>query len=330
MNADALAQGLQRAWQRQRGVSVVVGDVQRLSAGASAQTWAFTADEGEDSYGCVVQLFGGGDNFVGALDKTGQARVQQHAAQHGVRTPEVVLIVGEADGLPEGFASRRVDGETLGRRVVADARYAGARRQLVEDCAQQLAAIHALDVAPLQWLPLRDTVSQLQVLAQTHRDYGESLPVFEAAFAWLARRVPACAAPRLVHGDFRTGNLAVDARGLAAIFDWELAHRGDPMEDLGWLCMRSWRFGADRLQAGGFATRADFYAAYERASGRRVDPHAVRFWETLGTLKWGIICQWFADRHARGAVTALEPAVIGRRVSETELQLLELMEGHAD
>jgi aminoglycoside phosphotransferase (APT) family kinase protein len=330
MNEAELAARLASAWQRAGLGAVLVENLRRLSAGASAQTWLFEAAGTAGREKQVLQLFAGGDNFPGALDKHSQARIQQIAAECGIRTPAVVLTVGEENGLPPGFVSRHVDGETLGRRLVADAVWAGARKQLGTQCAQQLAAIHAMELGKIEWLPLRGAADQRESLATIHRGYGEALPVFEMSLAWLARHLPPPCPPRLVHGDFRTGNFAVDRQGLAAIFDWELAHRGDAMEDLGWLCMRSWRFGADERAAGGFATRADFYAAYEAASGTAVNAAAVRYWEVLGTLKWGVICQWFGHQHLSGQLTALEPAVIGRRVSEVELQLLELIHGHAD
>ena len=96
------------------------------------------------------------------------------------------------------------------------------------------------------------------------------------------------------------------------------------MEDLGWLCVKAWRFGVDR-PVGGFGEREDLFAAYERASGRRVDPDVVRWWEVLGTLKWGIMCIAQAFTHLSGAARSVELATIGRRVCENEWDLVGLM-----
>src|SRR5205814_481512 len=101
---------------------------------------------------------------------------------------------------------------------------------------------------------------------------------------WLEQHVPATAGTTVVHGDFRNGNLIVGNDGLRAVLDWELTHLGDPMEDLGWLCVKAWRFGVDK-PVGGFGDYADLFAAYERTSRRMVDPDVVRWWEVLGTLK---------------------------------------------
>ncbi len=321
--AVRLAAHLREQWQRQYGAAPQIEQLRALSAGASAQTFSFEI-EGQRY---IAQLFGGGEQFPGALDKPEQARIQKAAGEAGVPTPQVVLSWETQPDLVAGFVSRFVEGETLGKRIVSDARYAAARAALPAQCAQALAAIHRLDTKPLDFLPLRDAQSQINDLAQIHRGFGEALPVFELALAWLGAHHPKQHAARVVHGDFRTGNLLVDEQGLTGVLDWELAHLGDPLEDLGWLCVRSWRFGRDELAAGGFAERAAFYREYEAASGIAVDAQVVRFWETLGTLKWGVICQWFAHRRLSGAVKTLEPAVIGRRVSETELQLLDLIEG---
>ena len=112
----------------------------------------------------------------------------------------------------------------------------------------------------------------------------------------------------MVHGDFRIGNVIFGPEGLRAVLDWELAHVGDPFDDLGWLCLRSWRFGADGNPVGGLCERERFFAAYERAGGGRVDAAAVRWWETFGNLKWAIMCIMQAKTFLDGAVRSVELA----------------------
>jgi aminoglycoside phosphotransferase (APT) family kinase protein len=130
-----------------------------------------------------------------------------------------------------------------------------------------------------------------------------------------------------VHGDFRNGNLLVGADGLEAVLDWELSHLGDPLEDLGWCCVRSWRFGVPDRVVGGFGTLDDLLDAYAATSGARPDPEHVRFWTTLGTLKWGVICIAQSFTHLHGLVRSVELAALGRRVAETEWDVLDLLEG---
>jgi aminoglycoside phosphotransferase (APT) family kinase protein len=328
--SHAVADRIADAWARDRGVRPSITDLRRLSSGASAQTFRFDVEVGGKTQSCIAQFHPGGASFCGSLGKVDQARAQQGARQRGVLTPEVLLVLEAGADAPEGFVTRFTDGETLGKRIVGDAALAAARQALPQQCAEQLARIHALDPGEFDFLDLRTARHQLDELAALHRGYGEPLPVFEAALARLREQLPPETAPRLVHGDFRTGNLLVTQEGLAGILDWELAHRGDPHEDLAWLCLRSWRFGKTERPVGGFGERAPFYAAYEAASGRALDPASLRFWELLGTLKWGVICQSFAHRRLTRTIPGLEPAVIGRRVSEVELQLLDLLQGRGN
>jgi aminoglycoside phosphotransferase (APT) family kinase protein len=154
--------------------------------------------------------------------------------------------------------------------------------------------------------------------------FGQPHPTFELALRWLEERRPPPAATALVHGDFRHGNLIVGPDGVRAVIDWELAHLGDPMEDLGWLCVKAWRFGVDR-PVGGFGDYEELFASYQEASGRPVDPDVVRWWEVMGTLKWGIMCIAQAFTHLSGTVRSVELAAIGRRVCENEWDLLGMI-----
>lgn len=324
MNAPPdLKAKLTAAWQREFDLSPVISDIRALTAGASSQTYAFQLN-GEAH---ILQMGNDDAAFGTSLNKTLQARTQQAAAQAGVLTPKVVLLFGGEENHTSGFVTRCIAGETLGQRIVGDPALSAARENLPQQCAEVLASIHALAVDDFGFLPQGGADRQLQELARVHRSFDQALPVFEAAFAWLANNPPKPSSFSVVHGDFRTGNLLVSDAGLSAVLDWELAHLGDPMEDLGWLCMRSWRFQRPDLPVGGFARRAELFRAYERSSGRSVDPDAVRYWEMFGTLKWGVICQWFAQRRLSGEHFGLEPLLIGRRVSEVEIQLLDFLQG---
>jgi hypothetical protein len=150
--------------------------------------------------------------------------------------------------------------------------------------------------------------------------------VFELAFRVLEAARPAATRRVLVHGDFRMGNLMVGANGLNGVLDWELAHVGDPVEDLGWLCVPAWRFTRRDRPAAGLAEREQLLAAYERHAGLAVDPSELRWWELAGTLRWGVICVMQAFAHLSGARSSVEHAVIGRRACEVEWDLLELLD----
>ena len=171
-------------------------------------------------------------------------------------------------------------------------------------------------------------VDQLTEWRQRLDDMGDTTATFEWAFRWLDAHRPAPSPSRLVHGDFRMGNLIVDESGLAAVLDWELVHIGEPYEDLAWFSIRAWRFGApEHLGAGGLGSVESFLSAYEAAAGAPVDRETFRWWLTLATLRWGVICRFQAERHLSGQTPSVELAAIGRRVSETEWDVLDLLEG---
>ncbi len=224
---------------------------------------------------------------------------------------------------PSFLLATAIEGETIARKILRDRTFADARARLTAQCGAALASIHA---TPTVGLPPHVTgTDQLEQYRTTMRDLGLVSPAFELAFRWLDRHRPAARPPVLVHGDFRLGNLIVDTDGLAAVIDWELAHLSDPMEDLGWLCVRAWRFGGAGPVAG-VGARVDLWSAYEAAGGAVVDPDAAHWWEVLGHLKWGVMCGVQLAAHTSGAVRSVELAAIGRRIVEQEYDLVRLIE----
>jgi aminoglycoside phosphotransferase (APT) family kinase protein len=219
---------------------------------------------------------------------------------------------------------RRIDGETIPRKILRDDEYASARPLLAAQCGEILARLHTLPADAVAGLEDIDQLEQWRAVLDSVR---QPHPAFELAFRWLERnRPPAPSGPTVVHGDFRNGNLIVGPEGVRAVLDWELAHAGDPLEDLGWLCVKSWRFGID-LPVGGFGTYDDLVDAYETAGGPNVNRDALLWWEVLGTLKWGIMCILQTTAHVSRMVRSVELAAIGRRVCEVEWDLLEILPG---
>ncbi|MZR63306.1 phosphotransferase family protein [Alcanivorax sp. DP30] len=316
------------------GVSCGLTGCRRLTAGASADTWWLEAEcAGPQQW--ILRLDAGAEDLGMAPGKHWEARAQQAASRAGCPVASVITILDGSEGLGEGYLMEALSGESLPPALLRESRYALARERFCADAAVALAAIHRTPLDDLQQLPMLDATAQLSQLYAMHKDYGESLPVFSLAYGWLKDHAPQTATPALVHGDFRLGNFLLTEQGLNGVLDWELTHLGDPMEDLGWLCVNAWRFGRRDKPVGGMASREALYAAYERASGQQVDETRVRYWELLGTFKWGVICQYQAYSFLRGHVPSLERAAIGRRVAETEYDMLvclqELMElNHAD
>lgn len=299
-----------------------------LSGGASAETCALDVTDGAGhQHGLILRRSAGrSGSFNPGVGKREEALTQRAAARHGVAAADVLAVFDADPELGNGYIMRRCDGETLPRRLLRDASWNGVHGQLIADCGQALAAIHRIPRDALPPLPEQPPARQLEQLESMHDNFGQAVPVFTLAFRWLRERLPPERPLQLVHGDFRLGNLMVDGRGLVAVLDWELVHLGDPVEDLGWLCVPAWRFGST-LPAGGFATREALLAAYAAAGGRQVGIDELRFWEVFGTLRWGVICQWQAWAHLSGVAPSVERAAIGRRVTEVELDLLLLMQG---
>ena len=321
-----LTEQLRRSAARHLAATVSVESLELLSGGASSQTWSFEVAGPTGRQALILQLAAGGTEFVAALDKRRQARAQATAFELAIPTPEVCWILDSDDALGEGYVSRRVEGETLGKRIVGEPRFAAARAIMPRQCGEILAAIHALPRARFDFLPDLGPLEMVERLAAIHRGYGDRSAVFELALRWLLRHVPPVRRRSVLHGDFRTGNLLVTAQGIRGVLDWELSHVGDPMEDLAWLCLEAWRFGAREQPVGGFGQRAALYDSYERAGGAAIDEAALRFWEVYGTLQWGVICQFLSFQYLRGEVDKLERVAIGRRVSETELDLINVLE----
>jgi len=247
---------------------------------------------------------------------------------HGVPAPEVVHICDAADGLGEAYVMARVSGETLGKRIAADPAFDTIRAKLARQCGAALARIHA--TPPVEGLAALDVRTTLANYEETWRASGAVRPTIEAAFRWLERRVPETTDLTLVHGDFRNGNLMVDpTTGLAAVLDWELAHVGDPAEDIGWICTNSWRFGRPEHRVGGFGDLDDLLAGYEAAGGAPIAPERVDFWQMLGSLKWGVMTTMMHARWAADPTAGPERGVIGRRLSETEADIVAIIERSA-
>ena len=296
-----------------------VSGLRRLSGGASQETWAFKAGERDLILRRKPEGMAGSGNAIGLAK---EAALIQAAATQGAPVPPVVRICVPGEGVGEAYVMGRVEGETLGRRIVRDDAFAAVRPKLARQCGEVLARIHATPLDGLPELAVSDAASELEKYEAIYRGVGDRRPIFEAAFRWLKDRAPTLENPVLVHGDFRNGNLMIDPHtGLAAVLDWELAHLGDPAEDLGWICVNSWRFGGDK-PVGGFGSYEDLLAGH----GGDVALERVLYWQTLGSLKWGVMCLIMYTAWKTGADASVERAMIGRRTSETEIDLLALLE----
>ena len=297
-------------------------NARRLSGGASLETWAFDLDDGTPLI--LRRRPDGALPRDTALPLASEAALIRAADAAGAPAPSVVHVCGPGDDLGEAYVMRRLEGETLGRRIVRDEAFARVRGSLAHRCGEVLAAIHAIPTEGLPPLTTSDARGELVRYEALYRQMGAERPILDAAFRWLETIAPPPPdQPALVHGDFRNGNLMIHPEhGLVGVLDWELAHLGDPAEDLGWICVNSWRFGEWRKPVGGFGGYADLLAGH----GGDIPLERVKFWQALGSLKWGVMCLMMYQSFAAGADRSIERAMIGRRTSETEIDLVALME----
>jgi aminoglycoside phosphotransferase (APT) family kinase protein len=300
---------------------VSIENLHALTGGASRTTWSFDA-AGDATRRALILRTGPPDDVHAGMEL--EANVQQRAAAAGAPVPHILA----ADNSPAALGNPylicdAIAGETIVRRIHRSLDDP-ARQRLLQQCARALAAIHRADP---DGIGLTET-EQLTEWRDRLDAMGDTTATFEWAFRWLNAHRPPPSPPTLVHGDFRMGNLIVDETGLAAVLDWELVHIGEPYEDLAWFCIRAWRFGApEQLGAGGLGSVETFLCAYEAAAGTTLDREAFRWWLTVATLRWGVICRFQAERHLSGQTPSVELAAIGRRVSETEWDVLDLLQG---
>jgi aminoglycoside phosphotransferase (APT) family kinase protein len=318
--SDALAPKLAGVLLTALGAGTAVENVRALTGGASRTTWAFDAVTGGQRRSLILRT-GPPDDVHAGMEL--EARAQSAAAAAGAPVPHVLVADDSIAALGNPFLiCDEIKGETIVRRIQRQLDEPG-RAHLLVQCAEALAAIHRAD-PDISGIDREDQLSEWRGRLD---DMGDTTATFEWAFRWLAANRPAPSPPYLVHGDYRMGNLIVDGTNLAAVLDWELVHVGEFYEDLAWFCIRAWRFGAPPdHDAGGLGSVEVFLHSYERASGAHVDRAAFHWWLVLATLRWGVICRYQAERHLSGQSRSVELAAIGRRVCETEWDLLNLLD----
>ncbi len=307
-----------------------IENLRRLSGGASQETWSFDAHQGDGTtLPLILRRAPGGSEGPDMGTGVGLAReaaVIRACAAQGVPVPAVPYVMNPEDGVGPAYVMARIDGETIARRILRNPEFETARKVMARQCGEILARIHAVDRDHLPDLDTHHARDQWQRYRDIYDGFDEPRPVFDYAFRWLDAQMPERSeATTLVHGDFRNGNLMVGPEGVRAVLDWELTHFGDPAEDLGWICVNSWRFGISEKVVGGFGDLSDLLAGYAGVSGQHMDPDRVHFWIVFGTLKWGIMCMMMMEAFRSGRDRSVERAAIGRRASETEIDLVNLI-----
>ena len=313
--------GLTRALARV-GLSAPSG-LARLTGGATMESWRFSTS-GED----YVLRRAPSLEFIAErpMSHAGEAAVIEAARKAGVTAPEVLTVLEESDGIGSGFIMRALPGTPNPKEILA----MEGTDTILREAARDLARIHSLKREDLPAdVPVMDYRAAIADLRAQFEEAGGDRPIIALGLKWLEDNCPEPCEPVLNHGDYRMGNILADNGQLTGVLDWELAHFGDPHEDLAFGCMAVWRFARYDRPALGLGYLEDYFAAYEAESGRTVDRERFRYWLIHRTVWWAMGCLRCAKVWRDGSDRMLERVVISRRTSEQELDLLMLLEEDA-
>ena len=304
--------------------------VDRLSGGASQETYRLVVETSAGEKRLALRRTPGGEYAEITPQHPGldvEALLMQSALAVGVPEPEVYYVLQREDELGDGFLMEWLDGEALGARIVRSPEFEAIRPKLAYECGKVLAQIHSIDLdatglrSRLWEIPPAEFVEQTW---ERYRLLNTPQPMIDYVARWLMENLPKQHETALVHNDFRNGNFMLSPDGIVAVLDWEVAHVGDPMRDLGWMCTNSWRFGSSD-PVGGFGKYEDLFKGYEDESGKVVDPEHVKFWEVFGSFWWSVGCLGMAEHYRSGPDKTVERPAIGRRTSECQVDCVNLL-----
>lgn len=327
--ADPAFEDLAAAVRRRLGAATRLENLTVPTLGGSNRTVIFDAVE---SGGTRRRLVSRQETYQGPhspfLDPSDQYRVMERVHADGFPVPRPVFAYDETDGMGAGFVTEFVGGETLPKRIIESAEFADVRPRLARQLGELLARLHALPVEDFSFLESRaDSIDVLDAQRARIDAYGRPRPALELALRWLERERPDAGPRALLHGDFRVGNLLVGPEGVNAVLDWECSHLGSVVEDIGWLGLRSWRFGRPDLPVGGVAQWRPFLEAYEGAGGRRIEPDRIRWWSLFGFVRWAVLNLMQGYGHTSGTRRGLVFAACGRNADLIEYELLMTIAG---
>jgi aminoglycoside phosphotransferase (APT) family kinase protein len=288
-----------------------------LAGGASKEAWAVDA-AGEP---LLVRRAAAGVIHKHTLSLADEFAVIEAAYAAGVKVPRPIAYIADLAGR-EAFVMERLEGETIGRRIVRKDELAHARFLLPVQMAEELAKIHAIPRERVPFLP----ESRLEGMVEELDEVGEARPAIELGLWFLRENRPPPREPVLVHGDYRVGNLVVGADGLVGVLDWEFAHFDDPVRDLAFSLVRAWRFGVPEKRLGGIGDVDGYLDAYNELTGLDVGEDELFYWELAGNVGWAIGCLTQMQRHLSGLDRSVELATLGRLGAEVEYEIVHLLE----
>ena len=332
---DSFEARLERVLSREIDGCEHLADIERLSGGASQETYRLRIETTAGLRELALRRSPGGKGEdARAVERSApglriEAKLMRVARQNGIPEPEVFYVLEPGDDLGAGFVMEWLEGVALGARIVRSPDLAETRPRLARQCGEILGRLHTIDLEDHGLDRDLASLGAADFIEQTRGRYealGTPQPMIDFTARWLTENLPDSPERTLVHNDFRNGNLMVDRTGVIAVLDWEIAHIGDPMRDLGWICTNSWRYGAGpELPVGGFGTYEDLFAGYEATSGRPVDLKRVQYWEVFGSFWWAVSTLGMTQHYRQGLDRSVERVTIGRRTTECQVDCVNLL-----
>lgn len=325
---DDIVVKLRSTLQRHFGEAATVENMSVATLGASNRTVLFDLVTGSSRRRLVLRQETVKSEFSPFISTADQYRILEVVFSHGLPVPEPVFELEPKDELDNGFVVTCIEGETLPKKLLTDPDLAFARRHFAGQSGEFLARLHAIDPMEVPFLEaIADSFDPLAAQIERYDGYGYSLPGIDVGIRWLENNRPGATTRKFLHGEYRNGNVILGPDGIRAVLDWECSHIGSAMEEFGWLCMRSWRYGNIDKPVGGFGARDELYSAYMSNGGEIVDEEAIRWWEIFATLRWAVINMMQIDGHLSGVRRSLPFACCGRNISMVEYDLLMAIKG---
>lgn len=276
---------------RQRGDPVRVTAIEQIPGGASRETYRVQLASAAGTEGVILRR----DPKTSLIDTERALEYRTYQAVHraGFPVPEPLLLEEDPAPLERPFSlMREVPGCESAVAALTDPAMADRRERIGARKWTLLGQLARLDpedlgVTGFMEVPAHAAARELDYWAGViESDALHPQPVAAAAVRWLRRHLPPPSGRLcLVHGDYRSGNFLFDTEGeIHAVLDWEMAHLGDPLEDLAWSLDPLWGW-PERELAGGLLPRRRALEIWSAASGITPDPEALRWWQVFASLK---------------------------------------------
>jgi len=278
---------------RQLGTDTArVANLQRIGVGRSRENWIFDL-VGPDGECEPLILRRDPDGGLVETDRRTEFAILTALEKSDVPAPHARWLDANGTGFGRPSLIMRREHGVCDYGVVNGDRPLAERVELAQAFCELLAAVHGVDWAALGLGDVLDDPGPEAARAELEnwerilrKDQLEAYPELDLAIDRLRATAPRSSRTVLVHADFKPGNILLDDHGVVALLDWELAHLGDPIEDLGWVT-QPLRVREHLID--GAWSADDLVRHYARTTGTDVDPLALDWWRTFSTFKTAVM-----------------------------------------